>query len=73
MQADTQVIQGGELVSRHTLIAAVFGSFVFLVAPFTSPAGAREPRLVVDVAAGWLGKKVLRGFYEYDAQGAKKA
>jgi 3-hydroxyacyl-CoA dehydrogenase len=24
------------------------------------------------VAAGWLGKQVGRGFYEYDSQGAKK-
>lgn len=42
-------------MSRHTFRAAVFGSFVFLVAPFTSPAAAQERRLVVDVAAGWLG------------------
>jgi 3-hydroxybutyryl-CoA dehydrogenase len=25
------------------------------------------------VAAGWLGKKTGRGFYEYDQTGAKKA
>ena len=31
------------------------------------------PLLRQYVAAGWLGKKVLRGFYEYDAQGQKKA
>ena len=30
------------------------------------------PLLRQYVAAGWLGKKVLRGFYEYDAQGQKK-
>jgi len=30
------------------------------------------PLLRQYVAAGWLGKKVGRGFYEYDAQGAKK-
>ena len=31
------------------------------------------PLLRQYVAAGWLGRKVLRGFYEYDAQGQKKA
>jgi 3-hydroxybutyryl-CoA dehydrogenase len=31
------------------------------------------PLLRQYVAAGWLGKKVGRGFYEYDAQGQKKA
>jgi 3-hydroxybutyryl-CoA dehydrogenase len=31
------------------------------------------PLLRQYVAAGWLGKKVLRGFYEYDPQGQKKA
>ncbi|HEY1813573.1 MAG TPA: 3-hydroxybutyryl-CoA dehydrogenase [Kofleriaceae bacterium] len=31
------------------------------------------PLLRQYVAAGWLGKKVLRGFYEYDQQGQKKA
>jgi len=31
------------------------------------------PLLRQYVAAGWLGKKVLRGFYEYDQQGGKKA
>jgi 3-hydroxybutyryl-CoA dehydrogenase len=30
------------------------------------------PLLRQYVAAGWLGRKTLRGFYEYDAQGAKK-
>jgi 3-hydroxybutyryl-CoA dehydrogenase len=30
------------------------------------------PLLRQYVAAGWLGKKVLRGFYEYDAQGQRK-
>ncbi len=30
------------------------------------------PLLRQYVAAGWLGKKVGRGFYEYDAQGGKK-
>jgi 3-hydroxybutyryl-CoA dehydrogenase len=30
------------------------------------------PLLRQYVAAGWLGKKVLRGFYEYDQQGQKK-
>jgi 3-hydroxybutyryl-CoA dehydrogenase len=30
------------------------------------------PLLRQYVAAGWLGRKVLRGFYEYDAQGGKK-
>jgi 3-hydroxybutyryl-CoA dehydrogenase len=30
------------------------------------------PLLRQYVAAGWLGKKVLRGFYEYDSQGQKK-
>jgi 3-hydroxybutyryl-CoA dehydrogenase len=30
------------------------------------------PLLRQYVAAGWLGKKVLRGFYEYDQQGGKK-
>jgi 3-hydroxybutyryl-CoA dehydrogenase len=30
------------------------------------------PLLRQYVAAGWLGRKVGRGFYEYDAQGAKK-
>ncbi len=30
------------------------------------------PLLRQYVAAGWLGKKVGRGFYEYDSQGAKK-
>jgi 3-hydroxybutyryl-CoA dehydrogenase len=30
------------------------------------------PLLRQYVAAGWLGRKSLRGFYEYDAQGAKK-
>jgi 3-hydroxybutyryl-CoA dehydrogenase len=30
------------------------------------------PLLRQYVAAGWLGKKVARGFYEYDSQGAKK-
>lgn len=30
------------------------------------------PLLRQYVAAGWLGKKVGRGFYEYDAQGARK-
>jgi hypothetical protein len=47
--------QGGELVSRHTLIAAVFGAFVFLVGPLASAAAAQESRLVVDIEAGWLG------------------
>jgi 3-hydroxybutyryl-CoA dehydrogenase len=31
------------------------------------------PLLRQYVAAGWLGRKTLRGFYEYDAQGQKKA
>ena len=31
------------------------------------------PLLRQYVAAGWLGKKVGRGFYEYDSQGQKKA
>jgi len=31
------------------------------------------PLLRQYVAAGWLGRKVLRGFYEYDANGQKKA
>src|SRR6476646_4848418 len=31
------------------------------------------PLLRQYVAAGWLGRKVLRGFYEYDSQGQKKA
>ena len=31
------------------------------------------PLLRQYVAAGWLGKKVARGFYEYDSQGQKKA
>ncbi len=31
------------------------------------------PLLRQYVAAGWLGKKVLRGFYEYDATGQKKS
>ncbi|MGE5181090.1 MAG: 3-hydroxybutyryl-CoA dehydrogenase [Acidobacteriota bacterium] len=31
------------------------------------------PLLRQYVAAGWLGRKTLRGFYEYDAQGHKKA
>lgn len=31
------------------------------------------PLLRQYVAAGWLGKKIGRGFYEYDAQGQKKA
>ncbi|MBV8757775.1 MAG: 3-hydroxybutyryl-CoA dehydrogenase [Deltaproteobacteria bacterium] len=31
------------------------------------------PLLRQYVAAGWLGRKTLRGFYEYDAQGAKKS
>ena len=31
------------------------------------------PLLRQYVAAGWLGKKVRRGFYEYDPQGQKKA
>jgi 3-hydroxybutyryl-CoA dehydrogenase len=31
------------------------------------------PLLRQYVAAGWLGRKVLRGFYEYDAQGQRKA
>ena len=31
------------------------------------------PLLRQYVAAGWLGKKVLRGFYEYDSSGQKKA
>jgi 3-hydroxybutyryl-CoA dehydrogenase len=30
------------------------------------------PLLRQYVAAGWLGRKTLRGFYEYDAQGQKK-
>ncbi|HMG23889.1 MAG TPA: 3-hydroxyacyl-CoA dehydrogenase family protein, partial [Kofleriaceae bacterium] len=30
------------------------------------------PLLRQYVAAGWLGKKVGRGFYEYDSQGQKK-
>jgi 3-hydroxybutyryl-CoA dehydrogenase len=30
------------------------------------------PLLRQYVAAGWLGKKVMRGFYEYDSQGQKK-
>jgi 3-hydroxybutyryl-CoA dehydrogenase len=31
------------------------------------------PLLRQYVAAGWLGKKVGRGFYEYDSQGQRKA
>jgi 3-hydroxybutyryl-CoA dehydrogenase len=31
------------------------------------------PLLRQYVAAGWLGKKVGRGFYEYDSHGQKKA
>jgi 3-hydroxybutyryl-CoA dehydrogenase len=31
------------------------------------------PLLRQYVAAGWLGRKVHRGFYEYDSQGQKKA
>jgi 3-hydroxybutyryl-CoA dehydrogenase len=31
------------------------------------------PLLRQYVAAGWLGRKTLRGFYEYDVQGQKKA
>jgi 3-hydroxybutyryl-CoA dehydrogenase len=31
------------------------------------------PLLRQYVAAGWLGRKTLRGFYEYDAQGQKKS
>jgi 3-hydroxybutyryl-CoA dehydrogenase len=30
------------------------------------------PLLRQYVAAGWLGRKTMRGFYEYDAQGGKK-
>ena len=41
-------------VSQRTLVAAIFGSFLFLVAPLTAVAQEERP-LNVDVEAGWLG------------------
>ena len=42
-------------MSQHTLVSAVCGSFMFLVALARPAAAQEQPRLVVEVEAGWLG------------------